>query len=139
MSTHYRLSDHYETLGMILDELRSNPDVLLSTSAKRSLDLAITHYTEIKVSVDSILSESVSLSRELLQYQDRDRQIAGDYFRRIIGRYEAIFNAGGDGKLIYKVAKADGIDELYRLKILRTIFKLSLQEAQSLAADADRT
>jgi hypothetical protein len=62
-----------------------------------------------------------------------------EQFRRIFAKYELIFKAGGDARLIYRVAQVEGLEMIVRLKILRSLFNFSFVEAKIFAEELDQS
>jgi len=52
-------------------------------------------------------------------------------------RYEAMRDAGEDPKAVYHVAKSDGHDEIASIRMLRSVFSLSLAEAKEVTLIGD--
>lgn len=52
-------------------------------------------------------------------------------------RYEAMRDAGADPQAVYRSAKADGLDWVTRIRLIRRLFDLSLVEAKEVGVIAD--
>jgi hypothetical protein len=54
-----------------------------------------------------------------------------------LSRYESMRDAGADPKVVYRSAKADGLDQLTRIRLLLRVFDLSFAEAKEVGLIAD--
>jgi hypothetical protein len=52
-------------------------------------------------------------------------------------RYEAMRDAGAEPVLVYRSAKADGLDPVTLIRLLRRVYHLSLVEAKEVSIIAD--
>ena len=129
-----------DALQEILEDLKQQPEIQASLRTQNRIDLALAYLQEMQHNVQEFSKGFASLYQELSQLKIADLQEdVTDHFKRIFVKYEWIHYAGGDAKLIDGVARAEGLDLIVRLKILRTLFHLSLQEAQSLIESFQET
>jgi hypothetical protein len=52
-------------------------------------------------------------------------------------RYEAMRDAGAEPALVYRCAKADGVDAVILIRLLRRVYHLSLVQAKEVSVIAD--
>ena len=134
------LIDACKALDEILSELNEQSEVRTSPNSQQRINLALQLIQIMHRDAQEFSDNYTKICRELLQLKiDELGEDGGDYFRRILAKYEWIYQAGGDAELIYRVAKAEGIELIFRLKILRTLFPLSLMEAQNIAKSVEET
>jgi len=129
-----------DSLQEILEDLKQQPEIQASLRTQNRIDLALAYLQEMQHNVQEFSKGFASLYQELSQLKIDDlHEDVTDHFKRIFVKYEWIYHAGGDAKLIDGVARAEGLNLIVRLKILRTLFHLSLQEAQSLIESFQET
>jgi hypothetical protein len=128
----------YELLGEILTDLQEAPEIKASPILSKRVGTAIDVFHQLPKHFENVLSGYSYLQEELAKIKRNlpDSSIQQQY-QEIKPKYEIIQQAGGDAKLIYKVAKADGLDKVNEIKLLRSLFTLSLVEAQSIINEID--
>jgi hypothetical protein len=128
------LTIYYESLGHLLDKLKAHPIVLSSPELDGLLDNALGFYRDLQKEYDHILADNQYLAHEIDQLKSQSTiVVADDTFAELLPYYQRICDAGGDAKLIYRLAVLNAVDEVLRLKLLRSLFGLSLPEAQAIA------
>jgi hypothetical protein len=97
-----QLRDAYEGLGAVLKELTSN------TTQWRNAQYASMFYAEL------------------------GKQIASLEVNRSMEKYQQIQQAGGEARLVCRIAKMDGADDQMQRKILNKLYRLSSEEIEAL-------
>lgn len=52
-------------------------------------------------------------------------------------KYENLRNSGAPATEVYQAAKADGLDQIARIRLLRTVYNLSLAQAKEVVVQAE--
>ena len=121
------LSDHASLSG-ILQRLREQEEVKASPTLYDLVRNAIAFHEMLPAAYQGAIEEIKHLQKELKT--SPNVIIDSEHFS--LNQYQQIHDAGGDPKLICRVAKADEADDIKCLKILRTLFQFSLKGAQTI-------
>jgi hypothetical protein len=116
------------SLGKLLDKLQQHPDVISSTELSEILTNAIDFHQIVQNGFSEILEEV----REL---RHTTAQLSGTYketpptFEEVLPFYQAIYEAGGSARLVCDVAIANDVTKTMLVRILRSLYGLSLEDA----------
>ena len=127
------LMTYMETLSRILENLSIDPQMVSSRELTKYIQDAIACYQQISQYLEVILEERRESAKQqyLLETEPNDILILNDE-SRWRSRYEVIRDAGGTPHLLDNVAKAEGMGGISRIRVLRTIFDLNLEQAQEI-------
>jgi hypothetical protein len=131
----------YNSLGRILEKLMEHPEVQASPYLLDRIDNALKFH---KGMVDELAPHTARYEQMDERFAEMAEEIAalkfdpsvripGETFRRVIEKYRLLRDSGGNAELIYRVAKAERVEEIVRLNILQMLFDLSLEEAEAIA------
>lgn len=119
------------SLGNLLDKLRHRDDIPESSEVGQIVMNAEKFFQIINGNISPILDELRELRYE-------NAKLLGEYndtipnFDEVLSLYRKIHESGGDAQLICKVAIANELDGIIVIKVLRTLFNLSLHEAKEI-------
>ena len=127
------LSISYQSLGEILDSVIENPADQSSPALLEQIQSAIAFHKDIQSEVNAVVAVNKVLRKRLADLEEtNDLAVAGELSDSVVDRYKIIRDSGGDPILVYHVAKAEGVSEIVSIRILRTLFDLSLDEANAI-------
>jgi hypothetical protein len=136
----------FNSLGKILEKLLNNDEVKASPILMERLETALKFHQSLGemiqkffVDYDAMVQQVAELTsdpRVKIHGEIRDNLLR-EYEKTISSRYETLHKAGASATLIYRVAKMENIDQIGRLKLLRSLFGFSLAEAQAVAVEAE--
>jgi|GEM_PF-6633683 len=120
-----------KSLGHLIEKLRNQTGISETSELGQIIDNCGKFYDEVNRELTPLLEELGVLRHE-------NARLSGEFddipptFDEIIPLYEKIHVAGGDVELICKVAIANDVDAILVLKIMRTLFDLTLPEAKAI-------
>jgi hypothetical protein len=127
------------SLGEILEKLLNNDEVQASPILLERLETALKFHQSLGemiqkffVDYDVMIQQVAELTSDprVKIHGEIRKGLLGEYEKIINSRYETLHNALASATLIYKVAKMENIDQIGRLKLLRSLFGFSLAEAE---------
>lgn len=131
------LSVSYESLGKILEQLSAAPEVQAAPKLAEQIGQARAFHQQLAVELQGLLCEQQEL-REQLSALTREpgERLCGEAELGQCAIYERLRDLGAKPQEVYLTAKNDGHDDVGALRILRRVFGLSLDEAQTAATEA---
>jgi hypothetical protein len=132
MSQDVMLTVSYQSLGKLLAQLGENPAVNASPELAEKVRQAALFHRQMADSLDALLQEQEAFRAELSRVtREEGERVCGEPPRHT--KYEAMRAAGSGPDEVYFETKADGLDRIQRLRVLRHVFHLSLDEAEQVA------
>jgi hypothetical protein len=134
MSYDILFSVSFKSLGKILDEISDAPAVKVSPELVGLIRNATDFHHQLYEDVRGLIEENQTLKREISELTREpneilcNRSVTASY-----DKYTQMRDAGSTPQEVFSAGKADGLDYIALIKLLRVTFNLSLNEAKDIA------
>jgi len=126
----YILESLYKSLGVVLNELSDS--AAAQEPLKTKIGNALSFYNELAKEYSRVIEENKTLTASLYMVaSDQDKNSTDDQQIELLISYTNMKRNGGSPSDVYMKAISDGKSFLEAIKIIRSTFSLSLQEAFS--------
>lgn len=123
------LESDYASLDALLKRLEQHPDIQSSADLNSQMRHVIGFHQHIGDVIKVIIEENRRLVLEIDQLKNPPTLAPEAIeFKTLAENYKRIKNTGGTPRQIYDLAKADGLDKIGCIKVLRSTFDLHLDD-----------
>jgi hypothetical protein len=128
----FKLGSLINTLRLAVKHIQEQIDNPSTEQLKQISQEIVQTVDTLEQEMEFYIREFPIIARKLdkLEYRPGDPHALSD---EIIQRYINLKLAGATAQMIFRVSVLDGIEEVHRIKILRTLFGFSLKEAVEIA------
>jgi hypothetical protein len=131
------LDSAYGSLGLLLGQLSEMPEITSSSEAIHKLQNAMLFYKEIGLQYQRVLNE-LDKSMSSGEYLDNNNDHSCiDLLTTPTKKYVDMRLAGANAQKVCSEAKTDGLNTIQRIKLLRSVFGLSLEESHRIESSTD--
>ena len=125
----YSFESAYLSLENILHKIQNAAEVQSSFEVSEHARNAIAFHNLLKTEYKEAIQEIEKLQCELYELTRDPAEDSSDHSTVDCTKYITLRDAGATADVVYQALVADGLGRIQSLKVLRTVYELSLQQA----------